>query len=91
VKGRIRRLERASAGEAINVSQPDGTVKRFNRSAGVDAFMNHMQRLGAGEEAPPEHPLITAARASDDPRWSKSAFVADDPDEWTRPVEDLSE
>ena len=53
--------------------------------------MNHMDRLGTGEEAPPEHPLIEAARNSSDPEWSGSFFATDDPDEWIKPVPELSE
>jgi hypothetical protein len=48
------------------------------------------QTLGAGEDAPPEHPLLEAARNSSDPLWSQSVY-AEDPDEWIEPIEDLSE
>jgi hypothetical protein len=49
-----------------------------------------MDRLG-GEDAPPEHPLIEAARNSTDPKWSRPFFAVEDPDEWIKPVPDLSE
>jgi hypothetical protein len=62
----IKRLEREAEEEMIVIPQQDGTVKRFSSSAGMDAFMNLMDRLGAGEVAPPEHPLIEAARTSSD-------------------------
>ena len=53
--------------------------------------MNFMERLGAGEDAPPEHPLIEAARNSSEPKWQRSYFAVEDPDEWIKPVPDLSE
>ncbi len=90
-RGRLTRLERDARKEMIEIPQRDGTVKRFPQSAGMEAFMNLMDRLGAGEEAPPEHPLIAAARNSTDPKWSQSFFAVDDPDEWVQPVPDLSE
>lgn len=91
LKGRVGRLERAAEEGMIVVAQKDGAIARFPRSAGMDAFSNLMERLGAGEDAPPEHPLIRAARNSDDPKWSGSFYAVNDPDEWVRPVEDLSE
>jgi hypothetical protein len=33
-----------------------------------------MERLGAGEDAPPRHPLLEAAANSTDPRWAESFF-----------------
>jgi hypothetical protein len=74
----------------IEIPQKDGTVARFPQSAGMDAFMNMMDRLGAGEEAPPEHPLIEAARNSSERKFSASFSAAND-EGWTEPVEDLSE
>jgi hypothetical protein len=50
-----------------------------------------MDRLGAGEDAPPEHPLIEAARNSSDTEWSRSFFATEGAEEWTKPVPDLSE
>jgi hypothetical protein len=89
----IKRLERQSQEEFIEIPQKDGTVVRFPASEGMEACMNLMDRLGAGEDAPPEHPLIAAARNSSDPKWSQSFFAsgAGDPDEWVKPVKDLSE
>jgi hypothetical protein len=89
-KWQLRRLERAARADMIEIPQQDGTVKRFPPSAGMEAFSNWMDRLGAGDDAPPEHPLIAAARNSSDPKWSKSFYTAND-DSWTDPVEDLSE
>jgi hypothetical protein len=53
--------------------------------------MNLMDRLGAGEDAPPEHPLIEAVRNTTDPEWSRCVLAVNDPEEWVEPVEDLSE
>ena len=55
----------------------------------MDAFINLMDRMGAGEDAPLEHPLIAAARNSSEPRWSDSFYAGGEG--WTDPVEDLSE
>jgi hypothetical protein len=90
-RGWIKRLERDSREEMIEIPQRDGTVARFPLSAARDAFMNSADRLGAGEDAPPEHPMVAAARSSSDPAWSESFYAAGEPEEWTRPVEDPSE
>ena len=86
---RLRKLEQVAEEQIIVIPQQDGTVKRFPQSAGMDAYMNLMDRLGAGEDAPPEHPLIVAARNSSDPTWSESFYASDET--WTEPIEDLSE
>jgi hypothetical protein len=88
---RLRKLELAAVEEIITIPQADGTVARFPVGAGEEAFMNLMLRLGAGEDAPLEHPMIEAIRNSSDPRWYGSFYVCNDPDEWVQPVEDLSE
>jgi hypothetical protein len=90
LRGRVKRLEHAAREEMIEIPQRDGTVKHFPRSAGMDAYMNLFDRLGAGVDAPPEHPLIEAVRNSSDPKWSESFFAVND-EGWTDPVEDLSE
>jgi hypothetical protein len=90
LRGKLRKLERDAREEMIEIPQQDGTVKRFPHSAGKDAFMNAWGRLGAGEHAPPEHPLIVAARNSSEPEWSESFYACND-EGWTDPVEDLSE
>ncbi len=64
-------------------------MRHFPDSAGPEAFMNFIERMGAGEDAPPEHPLIEAARNSSDPRWANSFYAANE--DITRPIEDLSE
>jgi hypothetical protein len=66
-------------------------VARFSASAGEEAFMNLMDRLGASEDAPPEHPMLAAVRNSSDPDWRGTFYFVEDPEEVTRPVEDLSE
>ena len=91
LRGWLRRLERQSEVEMITIPQQDGTVAKFPQSAAGDAMANCFDRLGAGEDAPPEHPLIEAARNSSDPKWTGSLFAVNDPDDWTKPIENLSE
>ena len=91
LRGWLGRLEREAEEEMILIPQKDGTVKRFPQSAGIDAYMNFMDRLGAGDDAPPEHPLIAAARNSSETKWSGSFYAVHDPEQWTEPIEDLSE
>jgi hypothetical protein len=92
LRGRLRKLERDAEEEMFIIPQakPDGTVKKFPKSEGIEALLNLFDRLGAGEDAPPEHPLLTAVRNSSDPEWTGSIFAMADED-WTDPVEDLSE
>jgi hypothetical protein len=73
----------------IAIPQLDGTVKRFPQSAAKEAFVNLIDRMGGGDEAPPEHPLIAAARNSSEPQWSRSFYAGGEG--WTDPIEDLSE
>ena len=92
MKAFLKRLEHAARDEEIVILQKDGTVKRFPQSASRDAFVIQMDRLGAGEDAPPEHPMIEALRNSDDPAQLGSFLhSATQASEWTEPVEDLSE
>lgn len=77
-------------GDDCHIPQWVGTERRFPRSAGTEAFVNLMDRMGSGEEAPPEHPLIAAARNSSEPKWSRS-FYATNSEGWTDLIEDLSE
>ncbi len=90
LRGRLKRLEQDAREEMIVIPQRDGTERRFPRSAGMEAFVNLMNRKGSGEEAPPEHPLIAAARNSSEPEWLRS-FYATNSEGWTDPIEDLSE
>ncbi len=91
IRDKLRRLERLAEGEMLTIPQQDGTVAKFPQSALRDAMANFFDRLGAGEAAPPEHPLIQAARNSSDPKWTDSFFAVNDPDDWIKPVPDLSE
>ncbi len=61
----------------IEIPQQDGTMTRFPRSAGLEAFTNLFDRMGAGEDAPPKHPLIVEARNASESKWS-AACAADD-------------
>jgi hypothetical protein len=87
---RLKRLERAAKGEMIEVPQKDGTVACFPQSAGKEAYLNWFDRLGAGDDAPPEHPMLVAVRNSTDPYWSEGIYAVNDPDAHTRPIPDLS-
>jgi len=90
LRDKLKRLERDAREEMIEIPQQDGTVARFPQSAQREAYMNLIDRLGAGEVAPPEHPLTAAARNSSEPKWSESFYAVND-DGWTDPIEDLSE
>jgi hypothetical protein len=90
LRAMLRKLERDTREEMIVILQQDGKIKRFPMSAGKEAFKNAWDRLGTGENAPPEHPLVVAARNSSDPGWSSSFYAAND-ENWTDPIKDLSE
>jgi hypothetical protein len=89
LRDRLRRFEEEAERVMIVIPQKDGTVKRFPPDASMDAYINFMDRLSGGEDAPPEHSLIAAARNSSDPKWLHSFFAVEDPDEWIMPVPDL--
>ena len=91
LRDRLKRLEREAEGEMLTVRQTDGTVRRFPAGATEVAFVNLMARMGAGDDAPPEHPLIDAVRNSSEPDWLGSFFALEDPERWVELVEDLSE
>jgi hypothetical protein len=86
--GKIDKGVGAIVSQILNVL---GTIARFSPEACEEAFINFTNRLGAGEDAPPEHPLIAAARNSSDPTWTSTFFADEDPERWVEPVEDLSE
>src|SRR5215211_9521100 len=66
----------------IEIPQQDGTMTRFPRSVGLEAFTNLFDRMGAGEVAPPKHPLIVEARNASESKWSAAcAACAADEDE----------
>ena len=89
MKSRLRCLERQADEELLLIPQKDGTVLKFPPYAGEDALLNFVERIGAGDEAPEEHPLAEAARNSSDPKWSNSFFAVNE--DVTAPLEDLSE
>ena len=91
LRGRLKRAERAARGEMMEVLQHDGTVKRFPLSEVREAYLNWFDRLGAGDDAPPEHPMLVALRNSTDPYWSEGIYAVNDPDAHTRLIPDLSE
>jgi hypothetical protein len=91
LRGRIKRLERETREEFFEIAQKDGTVARFPKSQGIEAYVNWFERMGAGEDAPPEHPMLAAVRNSSDPYWLNSFFNCGDPDEFIKPIPDLSE
>jgi hypothetical protein len=64
----------------IEIPQQDGTMTRFPRSVGLEAFTNLFDRLGAGEDAPPKHPLIVEARNGSESKWSAACAPDDDED-----------
>jgi hypothetical protein len=95
-RGRLRRLRRLAEGNVVEIPQQDGTVARFPESALRDCYINIMDRLSAGEDAPDRHPLVTAARNSSDPHWRELYADVDyegheDYGDSTDAVEDLSE
>lgn len=86
LRDRLRRLEREARGEVVIIPQTDGTVKKFPKSALVDAYLCGVDRA-TGRNVP-DHPLCVAARNSSGPKWSESFFTGF---EEIRLVEDLSE
>ena len=86
----LKRLERLRRDDGYSIPQRDGSVKHFAEHELIEAYRSLYARLCAGEDAPPEHPMLEAARNSSDLQWSQSS-LGEDPDEWTRPVPDLSE
>jgi hypothetical protein len=91
LREKLKRLEEAAEEEMIVIPQRDGTVRRFPAGTDKEVFTNLMDRLGAGEDAPPEHPMLVAVRNSSDPDWRSTFYFVEDPHEVTSPVEDLSE
>ena len=67
-------------------------MARFPQSERIEAFVNGgFDKLGAGEDAPPEYPMLVAVRNASDPELQKSIYYIGDPDAHTRPIRDLSE
>jgi hypothetical protein len=63
---RLRRLEREAEKGMFEVLQPDGTVRGFPASDGIDALL----ALVDGRD----HPLAEAVRNSPDPKWQTSFY-----------------
>jgi hypothetical protein len=91
MKAFLKRLEQAAKREEIVIPLSGGGEARFPKSAGQAALLNLVDRAGSGDDAPPEHPLLAAARNSSDPEWVESVYAASDPEELVKPVSDLSE
>ena len=87
----IKRLERGARKEMIEIPQQDGTVARFPKSAAKAAYLNATLRLGAGEDAPPPHPLLLSAKNTTIDWWRESVYASGAEEGWTEPVKDLSE
>ncbi len=66
LRDRLRRLERKAEKGMFEVLQPDGTIKRFPASDGLDALL----ALVDGRD----HPLAEAVRNSPDPKWQTSFY-----------------
>ena len=90
LKDRLRRLERASREELTIIPLKDGSEKHFTQSDLRDSFLNAVERLGAGEDAPPRHALLEAARNSSDPWWRNYLNDIDFEGAADEPIEDLS-
>jgi hypothetical protein len=91
LRDELRRLRRTAEGEKVAIPQRDGPPKLFTKQDMKNAFVNMVVRSGAGENAPPEHPVLEAVRNSSDPEWINSFYFVEDPEKHTQPVEDLSE
>ena len=91
IRGWLKRLEREARGEYIEIPQREGPPKVFTEQDMEDAFVNLFNGAGAGEDAPPEHPVLEAVRDSSDPQWRNSFYYVEDPEKHTEPVEHLSE
>ena len=85
----LKRLERASREDMVEIPQIGSGVERFSQRQAADAYLEALDReCGMADPEEPEHPLSLAARNSSDPWWRNSAYVADLADE---PAKDLSE
>ena len=86
----LRRLEKSAQSDIYVIPQKDGPAKVFSKSAYQEAWENAWERMGAGGDAVPEHPMLTACLNSSEPKWRKYFLFCEDPD-WTQPVADTSE
>ena len=93
LRGRLTRMERDARKEMVEIPQRDGMVKRFPRSALMEAFL-YLVDVACGDASPTEEPEIFGAlRNAREPahKWMGSFYF--DPAEApaTEPVPDLSE
>jgi hypothetical protein len=66
-------------------------VATFKPSELWEAYLNVCDRLGAGDAAPPIHPLAAAAPNSSDATWRQCALAEREEDNLTAPVPALYE
>jgi hypothetical protein len=90
LRDKLRRLEQAARFDNIRIPLEGGGVAEFPQQAAAEALLNIHDRLGAGEDAPPEHPLCEAARNSTEACW-RNSFYADEPENISAIVEELFE
>jgi hypothetical protein len=93
LRGRLKRLERDARKEMVEIPQRDGTVKRFPRSALMEAFL-YLIDVAVGDAFSTEEPEIFGAlRNAHEPaqKWMGTFYF--DPAEVpaVEPVPDLSE
>jgi hypothetical protein len=93
LRGRLKRLERDARKEMVEIPQRDGMVKRFPRSALMEAFL-YLVDVACGEASATDEPQIFGAlRNAREPaqKWMGTFYF--DPAEVpaTEPVPDLSE
>jgi hypothetical protein len=93
LRGRLKRLERDARKEMVEIPQRDGTVKRFPRSALMEAFL-YLIDVAVGDAFSTEEPEIFGAlRNAREPaqKWMGTFYF--DPAEVpaVEPVPDLSE
>ena len=85
-RDRIKRLENQS-GLFVVIPQPDGSIRRFPKSAVADAYIANLDRA-VGRDVP-EHPLSIAARNSGNPELYLGTLV--ESEDVGEPPEDLSD
>jgi hypothetical protein len=67
LRNRLKRIERETEKGMFEVLQPDGTVRRFPASDGIDALLALVDGC--------DHPLAEAIRNySPDPKWQTSFY-----------------
>jgi hypothetical protein len=93
LRGRLKRLERDTRKEMVEIPQRDGMVKRFPQSALMEAFLYLVEVAVGGASLPKEPEIFGALRNAREPaqKWMRSFYFdpADVPA--AEPVPDLSE